>query len=104
MSGYTSESKRYIIGGLLHESRHQDGTIRVQDGTPAWLGYDYQYHTAQWTLVKSLANEFKSLEDAVKSALHGHTGPWYYKIKPETIKVLEVTTVKTVTERIISYD
>lgn len=89
LSGFVGRTKRFIAGGACYEVKAFNGKIMTHDGDVVYVTSHEGYN--QLTRIKESAKTFQTVEEA-RNALGGADGhPWYYKLKPETGFVQDVS-------------
>ena len=96
----TESIKEYYIASVeCREVKSFSGTVHTYDGTIIWLGYSEGYVSCR---SKSSAHKFKTSEEIVEKALQWNGMPWYYQLKPGTLRIYRIkeryTTERTETE------
>jgi hypothetical protein len=87
-----SEQTYYIARARCYETKYFDGQIATRDDEEIVLGWSNEGGGwPQCTRLTADAYRFKSPEEAEKSAHRWDGMPWYYRLKPGTLRVAKVT-------------
>lgn len=78
----------YIASVKCYQVKGVDGKVLTKEDVEVWLSEERDYPTLSTN--KQWAHKFKKIPN--KEILNHYDGmPWYYRIKPGTIKVIKVT-------------
>jgi hypothetical protein len=84
-----TNSEYYIASALCFQTKAFDGSIMTEENTMVWFCYSEGYQ--QCTTSKKQAHHFKCIEK-IKDKVKTFDGmPWYYRLKPETLRIFKIT-------------
>lgn len=81
----------WIASALCREVKAFDGSVMTPEDKLVWLGWSNE--GGGWPSVdenKNRAHHFKSAEAARKEAKSWDGMPWWYRLKPGTLKVFKI--------------
>lgn len=87
----------YIASCECYEARTDwDNSVVTEDGKVVWLSYDHMYHYPDCSSKKEDAYKFLSPEEAKRAVKDWSGHPWFYRLKPKTLKIYKVTERKLI--------
>ena len=84
----------FIASAECREVKAFDGSVKTADGKTVWLGYSDGYPACQTG--KNSAHKFKTAEEIRTRAAQWDGMPWYYSLKPGTLRIYRVNERRTV--------
>lgn len=80
---------KFVASVRCYQVKAYDGTVLTKEDTVAWLSVEEGYY--QLTEAKSRAKVFSNKEEITRSAHRWDGMPWYYRMKPDTLTIHDVT-------------
>jgi len=90
----------HIASVRCHQMKYGDGSVVIEDDSEVWLSVSGSHPTCHQS--KSNARRFRADEvSGIKGRIAQWDGmPWYYRIKPGTLRIFKVTRKETIEETI----
>lgn len=86
----------YIASARCREVKNADGSVRTKENAEVWLGMSDGYPSGG---SKAHAHKFATPEEIRRSWTEWDGMPWWYRLKPDSLKILRVTEYRAYSRR-----